>query len=145
MPFVSLVGVCQNVATFILYLPLFGKGLEKLKWMILVFLGVVTGPEELEGFGRERGSLGKRTALSCGVLGIPLTCTAGDGKGFVLLGMCMMSVLKGGVYHWLRTNQTYESTIRINHTNQPYESTVRINRTSQPYESTVRINHRNQP
>ena len=29
------------------------KGLVQLKWMILVFLGVVTGLEELEGFGRE--------------------------------------------------------------------------------------------
>ena len=60
--------------------------------MILVFLGAVAGLEE----GR------KRIALSCVVLGIPLTCTAGDGKGFVLVGRCMISVVRGGVYHWFR-------------------------------------------
>ena len=50
---VSLPEVYQGVATFILYLTLFWKGLVKLKWLELVLVGVVIGLEELEGFGRE--------------------------------------------------------------------------------------------
>ena len=66
-------------------------------------MGEVTGLEELEGFGRECGSPGEQTALSCDVLGILLSCTAGGGKGFVLLVRCKISVGKGGVFHFLRT------------------------------------------
>ena len=48
-------------------------------------MGEIAGLEELEGVPRECGSPGKRTALSCGVLGMLLTCKAGGGKDFVLL------------------------------------------------------------
>ena len=56
-----------------------------------------------EGVWKRCGSPGKRTALSCGDLGIPLSCPAGGGNDFVLLERCKVSLVRGGVYHGFLT------------------------------------------
>ena len=58
--------------------------------------GGVAGFEELEGLGRECGSPEKRKALKFSILEIPLSCPTEGGKGFVHVGRCRVSVIRGG-------------------------------------------------